>query len=384
MTTQSGDLRTECVRDAINRRLDRVARIVIPCYLPSRTDFPVLIHELRIRQRGIKPFAILFVYTTVLSIIALTTLSVSTQNSAYTPPQTQTISAQNPARQGRTLFTVLSMAQLAMIALIVPAYSSGIVTAERERGTFDLLAITVLSSSAIVGQKMVAAIAQAIMLTVASLPIVALVFMLGGVSPIEVGIAYLLLFLSSTAFGALGLMCSCQFRNTRTATFVTYLSVLGFLVGIPILGELLRELTYMSVLDMSFAPVFLLLFAFVVGALSMPLYLTAAIVFSKWSSHWRSRVFRMWTFAGAFALVALVLESPPIAEPLINGLLYHNDSVFLPTLVNPFMAMTLLLNSAGQTALQHWAIGGTIIFAVAATYLFRHISTLRFEAMRRI
>lgn len=114
MTTQSGDLRTECVRDAINRRLDRVARIVIPCYLPSRTDFPVLIHELRIRQRGIKPFAILFVYTTVLSIIALTTLSISTQNSAYTPPQPQTISAQNPARQGRTLFTVLSMAQLAM------------------------------------------------------------------------------------------------------------------------------------------------------------------------------------------------------------------------------------------------------------------------------
>lgn len=348
-------------------------------------DLPVLTQEMRIRQRGVKPFAVMFVYVAVLSIIALITLSTTAPQAYHGGNLGQ---GTNLARQGRTLFTVLAMAQLVMISLLVPAYSAGAVSTERDRGTFDLLALTLLSSASIVAQKLAAAIAQAVILTLTSLPVVALVFLLGGVSPVEMGAAYGLLCLTALAFGGLGLLCSCQFRNTRTSTFVAYLSVLGFLVGLPLLGVLLRSLTRMDALVGAFAPVFLLIFAFVAGACALPLFAVAAFVLKKRSRHWHSRTFRMWVFGGVYALTALLLESPVLSSPLVNGLLYYNDQLFLPTLANPFVAMSLLMQDdpmgyGWRGSLQCWSVGSTLVLGLAAAYVCRQMSAFRFEAMRR-
>lgn len=349
--------------------------------LLARVDLPVLTQEMRIRQRGTKPFVVMFLYVAVLGTIAMVTVSATIAQSSYTGYPGQ---APNLARQGRILFLVLSMAQLAMISLIVPAYSAGAVSTERERGTFDLLSLTLLSSSAIVMQKMAAAMAQALMLTLASLPVVSLVFMLGGVSPLEMAVSYALLLVTAGAQGALGLLCSCQFRNTRTSTFVAYLSVIGFMWGMPLLGELLRSLSRMQGLSAGFAPAFALMFAFVVGACALPPYMLASVLFRRYSEHWRSRTFRMLTFGVSFALTAIVLQSPSLTDPLIGGLYTHNSTFFLPTLVNPFIAIRALVGEAGYlTALQHWSIAGTLVFGIAAVFVFRQMSVLRFEAMRR-
>ncbi len=356
--------------------------------LIERLNLPVLTQEMRIRQRGVKPFAVMFVYVAVLSIVALVTLSMIIQRPSY-PVQAVGVT-QNLARQGRQLFTVLLVAQLAMISLIVPAYSAGAVSTERERGTFDLLALTLLSSPSIVLQKLLAAIAQALMLTVASLPVVSLVFMLGGVSPLEIIVAYALLLVTTGAFGALGLLCSCQFRNTRTSTFVAYLSVLGFLVGVPLLGRLLKDFTHMQALSGAFAPTFTLMFAFVSLGCTMPFYVTAAVLLKRYSHHWHSRTFRMLTFGIIYGPIALVLETPSLIDPLVGTLYGYNGSMFLPTLVNPFVALSLLMYGDYQvgggwaSTMQYWSIGLTLIFGTAAIHVFRHMSTFRFEAMRRV
>lgn len=350
--------------------------------LARRVDLPVLTQEMRIRQRGAKPFVVMFVYVAVLSIVALTTLNVTVGSASYSG---SSASNANLARQGRDLFTVLCIAQLVMISLIVPAYSAGAVSNEKERGTLDLLALTLLSSNAVVAQKLAAAIGQAVMLTVASLPVVAIVFLIGGVSPWEMVVANALLFVTTAAFGALGLLCSCQFRNTKAATFASYLTVLGFLVGLPYFGEMLKRLIRSGDLGSAFAPTFALMFAFVAAASAVPLYVIASALLKRRSTHWHSRTFRMLVYGASLAVIALVLESPILADPLVNGLLYYNGQMFLPTLVNPFVAMSLLMFSGypSRAGMQSWSVGGTLVFGVAAVFLFRHISTLRFEAMRR-
>jgi hypothetical protein len=327
-------------------------------------------------------------------------------------PQGTSIDPNMMAERGRLLFASLLYAQLAMIALIVPAYSAGAITTEREHGTIDLLALTLLSSSGIVVQKLAAALAQAFMLVLVSLPIMSVVFLLGGVSPMEVAAAYLLLILTAGMIGALGLFCSCQFRTTRGSTFTAYLSVLAFLAGVPVFGALLGWMGRMNVGATSFCVTVVAAAAFAGAVFAIPLYLVAsAVLRRRWRTWWSVRIVRMWAFGAIYALVLLLLVDPTASGTLISSLYSRHESFFLPLYVNPFAAAWALVSTGSAAALGsmgpynmaqapqvyhfhggyyggYYGVGyapvvATCVFAAAAFYLFKHLAAFRFGAMRR-
>ena len=84
--------------------------------------------------------------------------------------------------------------QTLMIAILAPASTAGTISGERERQTLDLLAVTPISSVAIVVGKLLSALTWVFVLITASIPVAALVFVYGGVAPDDVLRGYLMLF----------------------------------------------------------------------------------------------------------------------------------------------------------------------------------------------
>jgi hypothetical protein len=342
-------------------------------------EAPVLVQEMRVRQRGAKAFVVMLFYLLI--------LSVATMLMVYFMMPHNTTDSRQMSELGQGIYAALTFLQLVMVVLIVPAYSSGAVSSERERGTFDLLALTLLSSSSIVTQKLAAAIGQVVMLILASIPVMSVVFLLGGVSPVEVIVAYAILLVTAIALGALGMLCSCCLRSSRTSTFAAYSIILLFMAGLPIGGAWLLDMARsgQSVSDGAFPWVFALMFTFVGGVLSLVIYAPLALIMHNKANIWRVRAFRMGIFGAVYALLLLALTVPSTTDLVIDSC--YSQGMFLPMFVNPFVALFCFMEAhfgpSGRLGLAWWMIVATAAFSLGCAYLFRHISSARFAGLRR-
>lgn len=345
----------------------------------GRLDAPVLVQEMRVRQRGAKAFVVMLFYLLI--------LSVATMLMVYFIMPHSTMDSRQMSELGQGIYAALTFLQLAMVVLIVPAYSSGAVSSERERGTFDLLALTLLTSSSIVTQKLAAAIGQVVMLILASVPVMSVVFLLGGVSPVEVIVAYGILLVTAIAVAALGMLCSCCLRNSRASTFAAYSIILLFMAGLPIGGVWLLDMARagQSISDGAFPWMFALMFVFVGGVLSLMVYAPLALVMHNKANIWRVRPFRMGVFGAVYALLLLVLSVPSATNVVIDSC--YSQGLFLPMFVNPFVALAYFMEAqfgqSGRLGIAWWMIVATTVFSLGCAYLFRHISSARFAGLRR-
>ncbi|MEN6357265.1 MAG: hypothetical protein ABFD83_09300 [Armatimonadota bacterium] len=343
-------------------------------------DAPVLRQEMRIRQRGGRAFGVMFGYIAMLSIIAILMMYISDPPSSINPQ----IGTSALERAGRYMFRGLTYAQLVMVILVVPAYSAGVISMEREKGSFDLLAITTLRSASIVTQKLWAALAQVVLLLIASVPVLSIVFLLGGVSPGEVAVAYALIAMSAAAVGALGVMCSCYFANTRAATFMTYLVTVLFLAGLPIAGAILESYRGYSgnSSGIGYALGITLAVAFAAGIIAVFMFGMVALILRKTTGHWNSRTFRMWIFGATYAAVLLVFNIPSICYAIMDTA--NIGGLFMPLFVNAFVAMAAVVNPETFVASTSLVIVLTLLFSAGCAYLFRNLSVIRFNAIRRV
>jgi ABC-type transport system involved in multi-copper enzyme maturation permease subunit len=184
-------------------------------------DNPVLTKELRVRMRGARAYWILTGYLAFLSLILFFQYmgwwnETVRQGSGYT----------GSSRIGQQFFYWIAGVQAFLVAFITPAVTSGAITVEKEQRTLEMLEMTRLPSSAIVAGKLFSAVGFVGLLLVSSLPLTCLCFFLGGVSPQQVIMAYLLLFCGSFVTGALGLVWSSVAASTTAAVVYTYASLI--------------------------------------------------------------------------------------------------------------------------------------------------------------
>jgi ABC-type transport system involved in multi-copper enzyme maturation permease subunit len=337
-------------------------------------EMPVLVQEMRVRQRGIKPFGILLAYLLILSAAALIMLYNSFPDQA---------TASNLAQLGQQLYALLSFIQLIMVALIVPAYSSASVCGERERGTFDLLSLTLLSSSAIVNQKLLAAMGQALMLILGSVPIMAVVFLLGGVSPADLLVAYGLILVTAIFLGALGMICSCCSRSSKTSTFLTYLVMFCIFLGLPMGSAWIESMSH-SGFGSSELPMwlFLTIFLFVGGVGAVLVYAPLSLILHR-KRIWQLRAFRMSIFGGCYALLLLLVTCPQLTQIVMNT--RSTNGIPLTCYMNPFFALGMYMDSqyGGTAASTAWVmIAATAVFCLGCTFIFRFVSSQRLAGLR--
>lgn len=187
--------------------------------LPSGWNNPVLTKEVRTRMRGARAFWILFFYLFFLSLILFVTYLVwwRSQQDGDVGGEAFTV--------GRTFYSTLFIMQAILVGVITPALTAGGVSIEREQRTYELLAVSLLPRRSIVTGKLFSAVAFVALLLVASLPLVSVGFLLGGVSPGEVFGACALLVSTAFLYGACGMACSAVSKNTTAATVLAYLSI---------------------------------------------------------------------------------------------------------------------------------------------------------------
>ena len=194
-------------------------------------DNPVIAKELKGRMRGRQGFIMLSVYLALISFfIGLIYLFLVVDGS---------LSNGNPGYLqivGKMIFSTVVLLELLMVSFIGPALTSGAISSERERHTFDLLRTTLLSGRALVFGKLSSAVVFLLLLIFTAIPVQSLAFFLGGVGMAEMVISTLILVVTAIFFCTLGLFFSSFAKRTLIATVSSYASILlSFIVLVLLL-----------------------------------------------------------------------------------------------------------------------------------------------------
>jgi len=202
----------------------------------STINNPVLVKEFRTRMRGSRAYWMLLGYTLLLAgVLAMMYFAFEADRATRVDAWQAGSSGRATGDLGRAMYYFTFIAQALMVGLITPALTAGAVTIEREQRSYELLVTTPLRSIDLIRGKLTAAVSFVVLLLTASLPLVSISFLAGGVSPSEIFFSYLLIALSAFVYGSLGIFWSAALRTTAAATVVTYLTVLtlGIVTIIP-------------------------------------------------------------------------------------------------------------------------------------------------------
>ncbi|MGE0712621.1 MAG: ABC transporter permease subunit [Planctomycetota bacterium] len=139
------------------------------------------------------------------------------------PRQVEGITGQGAV--SREIFRLFGYAQMLVLALVAPGMLAASVTSEKEKDTIDLLLSTPLRGEEIVAGKLLGGLAYMFLLGLASIPVLMLCAVLGGLGGADVLRLYGVLALQGLCYGLTSLCCSALSRRTVAAAMVSYLLV---------------------------------------------------------------------------------------------------------------------------------------------------------------
>lgn len=197
---------------------------------------PVLVKELRSAMRGRRAMLALTVYLSILLLTALAIYAIASSAAGGLEV------AETSESIGTGLFVSLSVLQAALVVLLAPAFTANAISQEREQKTLDVLTVTLVEPAAIVLGKLLAALAYVGMVLVASLPVMAMGFLFGGVEPTEVASVLGVHLLLALTFGAVGLFYSSFVRRTVWSTVFSYVTIFVVVGVLPILDAAINAL----------------------------------------------------------------------------------------------------------------------------------------------
>lgn len=189
----------------------------------------LLTKELRLRLRRERTIWVLIAYLLVMTLLGFLFIS---RTSAFNSNSVGTV--------GLGLYTLLVFVQLFLIMFITPAFTSTSINGEKERQTFDLLLCSRLSAFELVAGKLLAGLANALLLIAASIPLFSLVFFFGGVGPMQVFQATLIFVITAIVVGTFGLFCSTLLKRPQVSTAIAYMFCVIWVVTPWLLSFLLQ------------------------------------------------------------------------------------------------------------------------------------------------
>ncbi|MCM1063445.1 MAG: ABC transporter permease [Eubacterium sp.] len=200
---------------------------------------PVIKREVRVQSRSMKICWGVFAYELILALVFFLAMMVIQDENQY--------STNNIYSMLVWLYPVIAAAQLVILALIVPVRTASAISGEKERQTFDIMMTTSMTPFSIVMGKVLTAIIQSMFFVVASMPIMALSFVVGGVSWSYlfwfIAVAVLMSFFAAS----IGILCSSICKRSVGAVTMAYGFYLIFFVvtALPsLLGEYVSYTPY--------------------------------------------------------------------------------------------------------------------------------------------
>ncbi len=197
---------------------------------------PVLDRELRQRSRSRRSVVLLTLFLALLIGVLFLAYKGSEQTAQFGADPITALTV----RVGRTMFEWVLATQMVVLLFMIPGISAGAVAGERDRQTLVPLQVTLIGPVQIFLGKVLASSGFILLLVVASTPILAVPYLVGGISLANVVRALAVLLAIGFLMAVIGVSCSCIFRRTQTATLAAYalvlVLVLGSLVGLAVLA----------------------------------------------------------------------------------------------------------------------------------------------------
>ncbi len=205
---------------------------------PSREMNPILARELRARTR--RPGGIITLTLFLLLLIGIAAIVWSANRSVGSVFDVQ--EAAN-AQLGIQIFEGIITTMGFLIAFIVPALTAPAIAGERDRQTLIPLQVSLLTPRQIISGKMMAALAFMVLLIGASAPMLAVSYVIGGITAWSVVRALISVLIVAVLFGSLGILSSALPKRTAPAVVLAYaLTIVIVFLG-PILAALLGWIT---------------------------------------------------------------------------------------------------------------------------------------------
>jgi ABC-type transport system involved in multi-copper enzyme maturation permease subunit len=187
---------------------------------------PIVGREFRSRWRERRAFGLVLGYSAVLSLAMLWLC----HELLRLPEQTAQLST-SPQRTGYAIFIGLSWMQTLGWMLLAPALTATTIAGEREQGLLESLQLAPLSPRQIAWGKLASALLFALLLWSCALPISAICFMLGGVSPGQYFLSSLIQLVTAVTGAMVGLYFSAWSHRAGAALRKTFAALIVWSIG---------------------------------------------------------------------------------------------------------------------------------------------------------
>ena len=184
---------------------------------------PIVKKDLKVTVRSMRISWGLLAYEAALTVAFLLALLIIQEESRY-------MGSGNIYSYLVYLFPVVAVAQVCIVALYVPIITASSISGEKERQTFDIMLTTCMSPFSIVFGKVISAVLRIMFFVAASTPIMALSFVVGGLSWSNLFYYLLAVILFSVFAGSIGILASAFCRKSVAAvllSFVMYFVIFG-------------------------------------------------------------------------------------------------------------------------------------------------------------
>ncbi|HEV3204157.1 MAG TPA: ABC transporter permease [Gemmataceae bacterium] len=203
---------------------------------------PIFAREFLTLPRRARHYVVRTAYPGMLWVLGLTAWQVAVG-------WTETATLGENARFGLLLFKIFTEVQLALLFFFGALSAASAVCQEKDRRTFVLLLLTDLSSYEIVLGKLLGSLLQFGFLILGMVPVLALVMLLGGTAPEQIGQAALVLAATALAAGSAGTLVALWRDKTFQTLALTVLFLVLYLClvwGLPALPDFIGLIPGMS------------------------------------------------------------------------------------------------------------------------------------------
>ncbi len=184
---------------------------------------PVYKRETMVSARSFRLVLVLMVFNGILALVALLYM--------YSTLAQVRVTAEIRYGSFLEMYMFVAALEFCMLVLIMPAITAGSISGERERRTLDLMMSTKMMPMQIVAGKLAASLSTMVLLIVSSFPILALVFVYGGVTMKDIGMMLMCFGAAALFVGSLGVCCSALCRKSSLSTVMAYV-----LTGVVVVG----------------------------------------------------------------------------------------------------------------------------------------------------
>lgn len=150
-----------------------------------------------------------------------------------------------------TIYAFIACLEFGLVLFVVPALTSSAISGERERQTLEILLTTTLKPTQIITGKLCASISQMILLILSSLPVLSLVFTVGGIRIQDLMMLMLVCIVTAIFVGSIGVFYSTVFKRTVPATVLTY-GTLIILILVTVVGLYIAQVLLINFYDQQY------------------------------------------------------------------------------------------------------------------------------------